>query len=39
MRRSPNLFHRSSIVYNPTRAVTNMPTHLTLPNEYRQELT
>ena len=28
--RSPNLFHRSSMVYSPTRAVPNMPTHLTL---------
>lgn len=28
--RSPNLFHRSSMVYRPTRAVQKKPTHLTL---------
>ncbi len=28
--RSPNLFHKSSAVYSPTRAVQNSPTHLTL---------
>ena len=28
--KSPNLFQRSSMVYRPTNAVTNRPTHLTL---------
>ncbi len=28
--RSPNFLHRSSIVYRPTKAVPNMPTHFTL---------
>ncbi len=33
--RSPNFSQRSSIVYNPTRAVTKRPTILTLPPHVR----
>ena len=32
---SPNFSQRSSIVYNPTRAVTKRPTILTLPSSVR----
>ncbi len=33
MERSPNFSQRSSIVYSPTRAVINWPTHLTLQTQ------
>ena len=36
--RSPNLCHRSSIVYTPTKAVTNRPTSFTLQMDLACEL-
>jgi len=36
--RSPNLCHRSSTVYTPTKAVTNRPTSFTLQTNSAQGL-